>query len=163
VSCCAPSPRCGPQIAVRGPCGRQSRALAFGLELGIVAGAGWSAFSSGLFRPLSGRRCRSPRTCGCSGSYWCRAVSTHSRAMRIDNSRFGQVDGSPAGAIRFLLRSPRPSREDIDGAGLHDCSDCYRLERKSPGGSVSHWVIAPFHGAHREILHVAVTPCSTVE
>jgi hypothetical protein len=30
---------------------------------------------------------------------------------------------------------------------LHDCSDCYRLERKLPGGSVSHWVIAPFHGA----------------
>ena len=32
---------------------------------------------------------------------------------------------------------------------LHDCSDCYRLERKLPGGSVSHWVIAPFHGARR--------------
>jgi hypothetical protein len=32
---------------------------------------------------------------------------------------------------------------------LHDCSDCYRLERKLPGGSVSHWVIAPFHGALR--------------
>ena len=30
---------------------------------------------------------------------------------------------------------------------LHDCSDCYRLERKLPGGSVSHWVIVPFHGA----------------
>ena len=32
---------------------------------------------------------------------------------------------------------------------LHDCSDCYRLERKLPGGSVSHWEIAPFHGARR--------------
>ena len=32
---------------------------------------------------------------------------------------------------------------------LHDCSDCYRLERQLPGGSVSHWVIAPFHGALR--------------
>jgi len=33
------------------------------------------------------------------------------------------------------------------GLSLHDCSDCYRLERKLPGGSVSHWVIAPFRGA----------------
>jgi len=30
---------------------------------------------------------------------------------------------------------------------LHNCSDCYRLERKLPGGSTSHWEIAPFHGA----------------
>ena len=37
---------------------------------------------------------------------------------------------------------------------LHDCSDCYRLERKLPGGSVSHWVIAPFHGALRGLLSV---------
>src|SRR5262249_40491478 len=36
---------------------------------------------------------------------------------------------------------------------LHDCSDCYRLERKLPGGSVSHWAIAPFtaHGHVREV------------
>src|SRR5262249_41831749 len=44
---------------------------------------------------------------------------------------------------------------------LHDCSDCYRLERKLPGGSVSHWVIAPFHGALRGLLgdslHVAAS------
>jgi Integrase core domain len=46
---------------------------------------------------------------------------------------------------------------------LHDCSDCYRLERKLPGGSVSHWVIAPFHGAHREIFHVAVTRHPTAD
>src|SRR5262249_18379518 len=37
---------------------------------------------------------------------------------------------------------------------LHDCSDCYRLERKLPGGSVSHWGIAPFHGALRGLLSV---------
>ena len=37
---------------------------------------------------------------------------------------------------------------------LHDCSDCYRLERKLPGGSVSHWVIAPFHGALRGLLRL---------
>lgn len=30
---------------------------------------------------------------------------------------------------------------------LHDRSDCYRLERKLPGGTASHWGIAPFHGA----------------
>ena len=48
----------------------------------------------------------------------------------------------PAGS-RGHLRDPfhrrlQPFRH------LHDRSDCYRLERKSPGGSVSHWVIAPF-------------------
>src|SRR5271166_2295401 len=32
---------------------------------------------------------------------------------------------------------------------LHDCSDCYRPERKLPGGSISHWKIAPLHGARR--------------
>jgi hypothetical protein len=37
---------------------------------------------------------------------------------------------------------------------LHDCSDCYRLERKLPGGSVSHWVIAPFHGALRGLIRL---------
>jgi hypothetical protein len=41
---------------------------------------------------------------------------------------------------------------------LHDCSDCYRLERKLPGGSVSHWVIAPFHGALRGLPSVHYSP-----
>jgi hypothetical protein len=30
---------------------------------------------------------------------------------------------------------------------LHDRSDCYRPERKLPGGTTSHWGTAPFHGA----------------
>ncbi len=30
---------------------------------------------------------------------------------------------------------------------LHNRSDCYRPERKLPGGTASHWGIAPFHGA----------------
>src|SRR3979490_865563 len=29
---------------------------------------------------------------------------------------------------------------------LHDCSDCFRLER-SPGGACTHWKAPPFHGA----------------
>jgi hypothetical protein len=50
---------------------------------------------------------------------------------------------------------------------LHDCSDCYRLERKLPGGSVSHWVIAPFHGALRGLLRLhsryGPSDCSTAQ
>src|SRR5208282_845838 len=30
---------------------------------------------------------------------------------------------------------------------LHDCSDCFRLERL-PGGACTHWKAPPFHGAH---------------
>jgi len=30
---------------------------------------------------------------------------------------------------------------------LHDCSDCYRLERQLPGGIRTRWTTAPLHGA----------------
>src|SRR5580693_6556397 len=30
---------------------------------------------------------------------------------------------------------------------LHDCSDCFRLERL-PGGVCTHWKAPPYHGAH---------------
>jgi len=30
---------------------------------------------------------------------------------------------------------------------LHDCSDCYRLERQLPGGLRTHWKTVPLHGA----------------
>lgn len=30
---------------------------------------------------------------------------------------------------------------------LHDCSDCYRLERPLPGGSDPRWKTVPLHGA----------------
>src|ERR1700694_3356545 len=30
---------------------------------------------------------------------------------------------------------------------LHDCSDCFRLERL-PGGIFTHWKAPPLHGAH---------------
>src|SRR5450432_2082451 len=30
---------------------------------------------------------------------------------------------------------------------LHDCSDCFRLERL-PGGACTHWKAPPCHGAH---------------
>jgi len=32
---------------------------------------------------------------------------------------------------------------------LHYRSDCYRLERKLPGGNCTHWRSAPWHGAQR--------------
>src|SRR5712672_2800052 len=32
---------------------------------------------------------------------------------------------------------------------LHDCSDCFRLER-SPGGALTHWKAPPSHGARKE-------------
>jgi hypothetical protein len=73
-----------------------------------------------------------------------------SKAGRLPHHRFQGLLSvhctlQPAGS-RSHLRDPfhrrlQPLRY------LHDCSDCYRLERKLPGGSVSHWVIAPFHGA----------------
>jgi hypothetical protein len=31
---------------------------------------------------------------------------------------------------------------------LHNCSDCYRLERKLPGGICTRWKTVPLHGAH---------------
>jgi hypothetical protein len=35
---------------------------------------------------------------------------------------------------------------------LHDHSDCYRLERQLPGGSIPHWESARFHGARESRL-----------
>src|SRR3979411_2492012 len=32
---------------------------------------------------------------------------------------------------------------------LHDCSDCFRLERL-PGGACTHWKAPPLHGARQE-------------
>src|SRR5450631_3517559 len=32
---------------------------------------------------------------------------------------------------------------------LHDCSDCFRLERL-PGGACTHWKAPPFHGARQK-------------
>jgi hypothetical protein len=32
---------------------------------------------------------------------------------------------------------------------LHDCSDCFRLERL-PGGACTHWKAPPLHGARHE-------------
>jgi hypothetical protein len=51
-----------------------------------------------------------------------------------------QPAGSPGRLCDPFHRRLQPFRH------LHDCSDCYRLERKLPGGSVSHWVIAPCTG-----------------
>jgi hypothetical protein len=34
-----------------------------------------------------------------------------------------------------------------DSSRFHDCSSCYRQERKFPGGIRTHWKIAPLHGA----------------
>ena len=50
---------------------------------------------------------------------------------------------SPSHQRDLLHRRLQPS------CYLHDCSDCYRRSDSLPGGSTSHWEIAPFHGAHQ--------------
>ena len=46
---------------------------------------------------------------------------------------------------------------------LHNCSDCYRLERKLPGGICTRWKTVPLHGAHdnRTLSFTAVHSNST--
>jgi hypothetical protein len=45
------------------------------------------------------------------------------------------------------LIAAKLSRPTVQRGQILVCGAIYRLERKLPGGSVSHWVIAPFHGA----------------
>jgi hypothetical protein len=35
-----------------------------------------------------------------------------------------------------------------------DCSDCYRLERQSPGGLRTHWKTVPLHGALQQSVRL---------
>ena len=51
---------------------------------------------------------------------------------------------SPSRPRRPLHRRLQPPHS------LCDCSDCYRLERRLPGGICTHWDAVPSHGA-REI------------
>jgi len=49
-------------------------------------------------------------------------------------------------------RSPSPLKDPLHRRlqplrYLHDCSDCFRLERQLPGGIRTRWKTAPFHGA----------------
>ena len=37
---------------------------------------------------------------------------------------------------------------EVVGPAAHNCSDCYRLERKLPGGICTRWKTVPLHGAH---------------
>src|SRR6476469_4405922 len=37
---------------------------------------------------------------------------------------------------------------------LHDCSDCFRLERL-PGGACTHWKAPPLHGARQQRTSIA--------
>jgi len=47
---------------------------------------------------------------------------------------------------------------------LHDCFDCFRLERKLPGGTLTHWKTPPYHGARRKrtfkhnVVHPRIAP-----
>src|ERR1019366_4314791 len=41
---------------------------------------------------------------------------------------------------------------------LHDCSDCFRLERL-PGGVCTHWKAPPCHGAHSSQTSRHVRKC----
>jgi hypothetical protein len=57
-------------------------------------------------------------------------------------------------AARVFAKSPSDPlhRRLQPSCYLHDCSDCYRLERQLPGGATPHWEIAPFHGAPKRNL-----------
>ena len=51
-------------------------------------------------------------------------------------------------------RSPNPLKDLLHRRlqplrYLHDCSDCFRLERQLPGGIRTRGKTAPFHGAHK--------------
>ena len=48
---------------------------------------------------------------------------------------------SPSSLQNFLHQRLQPFRY------LHDCSSCYRPERKLPGGFRTRWKTAPWHGA----------------
>jgi hypothetical protein len=41
---------------------------------------------------------------------------------------------------------------------LHDCSDCFRLERL-PGGVCTHWKAPPLHGAHPSLTFLRWHRC----
>src|SRR3979490_2519690 len=51
------------------------------------------------------------------------------------------------GNPRFSLSGKRSNRRLQPLRYLHDCSDCFRLERL-PGGICTHWKAPPLHGAH---------------
>jgi hypothetical protein len=46
---------------------------------------------------------------------------------------------------------------------LHDCSDCYRLERQLPGGTDPRWKTVPLHGAQNHWLICARRQCASAE
>src|SRR5690606_9959988 len=53
-------------------------------------------------------------------------------------------------ACAFAELPGNPLHRRLQPTSLLDCSDCYRLERESPGGIRTHWKSAPFHGALRQ-------------
>src|SRR6202171_5453334 len=61
-------------------------------------------------------------------------------------------------SIRTYNRRLQPLRY------LHDCSDCFRLERL-PGGACTHWKAPPLHGARQNRTSIALAgirpqPCA---
>src|SRR5690606_5923979 len=56
-----------------------------------------------------------------------------------------------------------PLHRRLQPTSLLDCSDCYRLERESPGGIRTHWKSAPFHGALRQAASLFIDSRSMLE
>src|SRR5713101_7176884 len=89
--------------------------------------------------------------------------SCHS-LLSIECRRFGGVDGlavrgtriaSAASAINCWISSWFRQTFRL----LHDCSDCFRLERL-PGGACTHWKAPPLHGAHPSRTSARISACT---
>src|SRR5260370_21238470 len=75
------------------------------------------------------------------------------------HERRSSIRISPTRSARVSNMNYRRSARPTSHAYLHDCSDCFRLERL-PGGTCTHWKAPPFHGAHPlpdVALHVVET------
>jgi hypothetical protein len=88
------------------------------------------------------------------GALFARFPSGSSLPRKLAGSASALIFSRPA-QRSFTLRpawSPGPFQDPLHRRlqpprSLCDCSDCYRLERKLPGGIRTHWKAAPLHGA----------------
>src|SRR6202048_3010163 len=76
----------------------------------------------------------------------CQGRELDSANPRLSN---GCSSPPPFEACLSLIARQRLNRRLQPLRYLHDCSDCFRLERL-PGGTCTHWKAPPLHGAHPE-------------
>jgi hypothetical protein len=78
--------------------------------------------------------------------------------LRIGN--FGACSMFTCITAYVLAESPTVTllhqRASPNRVSFLDCSDCYWLERKLPGGLRTHWKTTPFHGALRQAPRCAI-------